>query len=70
MKQASLISFFLFFAVMVQAQKEIPLYEEEIPNARKVPDPERVVKRGERNRAFHDTAVPTLTIFTPPSPKW
>ncbi|MCI5080198.1 MAG: alpha/beta hydrolase [Saprospiraceae bacterium] len=47
------------------AQKEIPLYDGPVPNARKVADPERMVERGPDNRAFFDTAIPSLTIFQP-----
>ena len=57
---------FLFSAI--SAQKEIPLYEGRIPNSRNVPDPERVVHRGENNRAFHKTANPSLTIYSPKRP--
>lgn len=61
--------FSLFFMLTgVLAQKEIPLYEGKIPNARNVPDPERVESRGKDNRAFFDTAIPTLTIFSPKHP--
>lgn len=50
------------------AQKEISLYSGLIPNARNVADPERVEERGENNRAYIDTAIPTLTIFSPEKP--
>ena len=51
------------------AQTEIPLYQGKIPNSRNVPDPERVVERGEKKgRAFAKTAIPTLAIFQPPHP--
>ena len=49
-------------------RKEIPLYDKNIPNNRNVADPETVVERGKNNRAFINTAVPTLTIFQPEKP--
>lgn len=58
----------LFICSNTMAQQEIPLYPEKIPNARNVADPERVIERGENNRSFHDTAIPTLSIFTPETP--
>ncbi|MCB0638508.1 MAG: alpha/beta hydrolase [Lewinella sp.] len=50
------------------AQTEIPLYDGAVPNARQVPDPEWVEERGPENRAYYDTAIPTLTIFRPAEP--
>ena len=51
------------------AQSEVPLYRGKIPNSRNVPDPERVVDRGEKaGRAFVKTSIPTLAIFQPPFP--
>lgn len=51
------------------SQKEIPLYKGEIPNSRRVADPEKVDDRGGINgRAFLDTSIPTLTIFQPAHP--
>lgn len=56
----------LGFASMLYTQQEIPLYEGTIPNNRNVPKPERIVHREEREgRAFFDTSIPTLTVFTP-----
>lgn len=61
---------FLFITIFfnLYSQKEIPLYDGKIPNARNVPDPETVVERGETNRAFNDTSIPTLTIHLPKKP--
>ncbi|MEL6673339.1 MAG: alpha/beta hydrolase [Bacteroidota bacterium] len=59
----------MLFPLLVQAQTEIPLYPEAIPNARQVPDTERVEDRGEKTgRVFWDTAIPTLTIYQPEKP--
>lgn len=50
-------------------QKEILLYENgKIPNHRNVENTETVVERGENNRAFLNTNIPTLTIFEPEKP--
>ena len=48
--------------------EEFPLYQDAVPNSKNVPDPERVVERGENDRAIFDTAKPTLTIFSPKHP--
>lgn len=66
-KSISLFLFILIFST-IYAQKEIPIYEGEIPNARNVPDLERVEERGENNRAIYDTSIPTLTIYIPKNP--
>lgn len=58
----------LNFQNTIFAQKEMPLYEGKIPNARNVADPETIEERGERNRAFIKTATPTLTVFQPENP--
>lgn len=56
-------------AVQAQEPEEISLYSGTIPNARDVPNPERVEQRsGKAGRAFWDTALPTLTIFLPDAP--
>jgi acetyl esterase/lipase len=68
MKRIMCLSFLVLTLLSLQAQKEMPLYPGIIPNARQVPDPERVVERETGGRAFHDTAVPTLTVFTPAHP--
>lgn len=59
---ATALTLFLF------AQTEMPLYSGPIPNSRDVPDPETVSDRGPNNRAFNDTAIPTLTIHSPATP--
>lgn len=47
------------------AQQEILLYKNEIPNNKKVSDPEYVIDRSSGDRAFFKTAIPTVTIFRP-----
>ncbi|MFK7949727.1 MAG: pectinesterase family protein [Saprospiraceae bacterium] len=49
-------------------QKELPLYENKVPNNRHVADPETVVERGKNNRAFINTSVPTLMVLQPKKP--
>jgi acetyl esterase/lipase len=68
MKKTTLLSLLILTLLSLQAQKEIALYPGAIPNARPVPDPEQVVQRETGGRAYLDTAVPTLTVFTPPHP--
>lgn len=51
------------------AQNSIPLYQGAVPNNHPLEkDPESMVDRPGGGRAFFDTAVPTLTIYQPPSP--
>ncbi len=50
------------------AQEEFLLYPGLLPNARKVPDTERVVARATGGRAVFATAVPTLRAFLPAHP--
>lgn len=68
MKRIIFFSFLMGAIWGLSAQKEIPLYSGAVPNARAVLDPERIVERATGGRAFHDTAVPTLTILTPTHP--
>ncbi len=51
------------------AQNSIPLYQGAVPNNLPLEkDPEHTVDRPGGGRAFFDTAIPTLTIYQPPSP--
>ncbi|MFK8010076.1 MAG: alpha/beta hydrolase [Saprospiraceae bacterium] len=68
MKKYLLLNLCVIFSFMLQAQQVIPLYQGKIPNARNVPDPEQLLERGKNNRAYVDTAIPTLTIFKPKFP--
>lgn len=68
MKYTIIITLFLAFGMSLSAQEEMPLYEGPVPNSRDIPDPEQMVDRGPDNRAFHATAVPTLTVFRPTEP--
>ncbi|MFK7771664.1 MAG: alpha/beta hydrolase [Saprospiraceae bacterium] len=68
MKNYLLLNLCIIFSFMLQAQQVIPLYQGKIPNSRNVPDPEKLLERGENNRAYVDTAIPTLTIFKPKFP--
>ncbi len=68
MKNELLIIWMCLAMTSLFAQQEIRLYQGQIPNARNVPDPEQIRDRGPNNRAFADTAVPTLTIHRPEEP--
>jgi len=70
MKKRIGLSFILFINLLgyAVAQEEMPLYPTLIPNARNVPDPERMVERKNGGKAFFDTAVPSLTAYHPEAP--
>ncbi|MBI1226666.1 MAG: alpha/beta hydrolase fold domain-containing protein [Bacteroidetes bacterium] len=63
-----LLGFILILFSAAKAQETLPLYPGTIPNSKNVPDPETLLERGENNRAYQNTAIPTLTVFLPKNP--
>ncbi len=67
-KRSLIIIIAIIWITPMVAQSEFPLYPDKIPNARNVPDLEKIVERKVRDRAVYNTSMPTLTAFLPENP--